>query len=101
MNTKKLVGQINCQGCDTDENFLNSPDSAVTAMKSQSALIPLSVSAGSAGADVMPLSNDNLHISYAEKVDRCRVDCKNSQKDGASKKVPLGGNRPSQYASTI
>ena len=37
----------------------------------------------------MPLSNDNLHISYAEKIDRCRVDCKTLKKTALRKKYPL------------
>ena len=86
MNSKKLVAEFFSQGCDTNENFLNSPDSAVKAMRSQSALIPLVVSAGSAGANVTLLSNDNLHISYTEKFDRCRADCKTLRKTALRRK---------------
>jgi hypothetical protein len=86
MNSKKLVAEFFSQGCDTNENFLSSPDLAVNAMKSQSALIPLGVNAGSAGAGVTLLSNDNLHISYAEKIELCRVDCKTLRKTELRKK---------------
>jgi hypothetical protein len=88
MNTKKLVAEFFPHGRDTNENFLNSPDSAVTAMKSPSALIPLGVGAGSAGADVMLLSNDNLLVSYTEKFDRCRADCKILRKTALRRKYP-------------
>jgi hypothetical protein len=87
MNSKKLVAEFFSQGRDTNENFLNSSDLAVKAMKSQSALIPLRVSAGSAGAGVTLQSNDNLHISY-EKIDRCRVDCKTLKKTALRRKYP-------------
>jgi hypothetical protein len=52
MNSKKLVAEFFSQGCDINENFLNSHDLTVMEMKSQSALISLSVSSGSAGAGV-------------------------------------------------
>ena len=89
MSPKKSVAEFSSHGCDTNENFLNSPDTAVTATKSQSALIPLGVSAGSAGADVTLLSNDNnLHVSHAEKIDQCRVDCKTLKKTALRRRYP-------------
>ena len=43
---------------------------------------------GSAGAEVRPLSNDNLEISHAEKIILCRADCRNSPKDEAPQEYP-------------
>jgi hypothetical protein len=80
MNTKKQVPVSFAHSCDFEENFLNSADTVVTATNAQSALISLDVSAGSARADVTLVSNDNPHISYAEKIERCRDDCKTLKK---------------------
>jgi hypothetical protein len=76
MSSKQSAPEFSHHGCDTDENFLNTPDSAVTTAKSQSALIALDVSAEFAGADVTLLSNDNLNHSHAEKFDQCEIDCR-------------------------
>jgi hypothetical protein len=88
MNPTKPVAEFISQGCDTNENFLNPSDTAVTTTKSQSALTPLGASGESAGAGVALLSNDNLHISYAEKIDLCRVDCKTLRKTALRRKYP-------------
>ncbi len=89
MSSKKSVAEFSHHGCDISENFLSSPDSAVTAMKSQSALISLDVSAGSAETDVTLLSNDNIHTSHAKKLERCRVDCKTLRKTALRRKYPF------------
>jgi hypothetical protein len=88
MNPTKPVAEFISQGCDTNENFLNPSDTAVTTTKSQSALTPLGASGESAGSGVALLSNDNLHISYAEKIARCRVDCKTLRKTALRRKYP-------------
>jgi hypothetical protein len=88
MSSKQSAAEFSHHGCDTDENFLNSPDSVVTTTKSQSALISLDVNAECDGADVTLLSNDNSNHPHAEKLDRCRIDCKTLRRTALRKKYP-------------
>ena len=48
MSPKQLAAEFSHHGCDTNENFLNSSDTAVTATKSKSAVISVGVGAESA-----------------------------------------------------
>ena len=89
MNTKKQAAELLAQGCDTDENFLNSPDSVVTLKKSQNALIPLGVNAGPAEAEVTLTSNDNPHMPHAKKIERCKADCLTLKKTQLRRRYPL------------
>jgi hypothetical protein len=76
------------QACDSGENFLNSPDSAVTVIKLQSALIPLGQNAVPTGADVMLVSTANPKISHAEKIKQCTHDCLTLEKMELRRKYP-------------
>jgi hypothetical protein len=88
MSPNESVAQFFHHGCDSNEDFLSSSDSAVMVTKSQSPIISVGMSAGSAGTDVTLLSNDNLEISRAEKIDRCRVDCETLKKTALRRKYP-------------
>jgi hypothetical protein len=88
MDPKTSAAEFSHQGYDINENFLNSTDSPVAAMKSLSALISPGASVESEGADVTLLSNDNSHPSHDEKLKRCRIDCSTLRRTALRRKYP-------------